>query len=123
FSRRLEQLGRCTLVAAAKRDSHGEFARTWKINFTGQCDISVHGRLKLPIHFEIVHKVLPAVAETDIADRATRKAGATCHDQVNVFAFSGDDFDTANFSQSPGVAGAKPGNVRSQQRVKSQFPT
>jgi hypothetical protein len=117
----LEQLCDRALVAAAKRDSHGEFTAAWKIDFPGQRDIAVLGRLKLPVHFEMVHKILPTIAETDIADRATREAGAACHDQVNVFALSADEFDTTHFSPPPGIAGAEAGDVRSQQRVKAQF--
>src|SRR6185437_15585921 len=123
LSQGLEQLGRCALVAAAKRDSHGEFTVVWKIDFPGQGDIAVLGRLKLPVHFEMAHKVLPTIAETDIADRATREAGAARHDQVNVFALGTDELDTAHFSPPAGVAGAEAGDVRSQQCIESQLPT
>ena len=70
-----------------------------------------------------MHEVLPTIAETDIADRATREAGAARHNQVNVFSLSADEFDTAHFGPPPGVASAKAGNVRSEQRVESQFST
>src|SRR6266498_715150 len=123
LGQRLEQLGGCALVAAAKCDSQREFTGAWKIDFPGQRDVAVLGCLKLPVHFEIVHKVLPAVAETDVADRATREAGAACHDQVNVLALSADEFDTAHFSTPPGIAGAEAVDVRSQQCVESQFMT
>jgi hypothetical protein len=64
----LEQLGRCALVAAAKCYRERELAGVWKIDFPGQCDVAVLSRLELPLHFKMVHNVLPAIAETDIAD-------------------------------------------------------
>src|SRR5207248_10883355 len=113
----------CALVAATKCSRDREFIGGWQIDFAGQCDIAVLGCAKLPVHFEIVHKILPTVAETDIADRSAREAGAACHDQVDVFALSADEFDTAHFRTPAGVAGATTGDVRSQQRVESQLPT
>ena len=99
-----------------------EFTVVWKIDFAGQRDIAVLGFAKLPVHFEIVHQILPAVAGADIADRPARETGAACHNQVNVFALSVDEFDTADFGTPPGVAGAVARDVRSQQRVESQLP-
>ena len=113
----MEQLGCCALVAAAKCDSHGEFTGVWKNNFPRQRDIAVQSGLKLPVHFEIVHQVLPTIAETDIAYRATREAGAARHNQVNVYALRADKLDTAHLNAPPRVARAETGDVRSQQCI------
>ena len=83
------------------------------MDFACQRDVALLGCAKLPVHLEIVHEILPTIAETDVTDRAARKTGAARHDQVNVFPLSADEFDTANFNTPPGVAGAKAGNVRS----------
>src|SRR4029453_7455488 len=129
LSQRLEQLGGCALITAAKGYSHCEFTGAWKIDFPGQRNISVPARLKLPVptkrpvHFEIVHEALPTITETDIANRAAREASAARHDQVNVFTLSSEQLDTAHIRTPAGVAGAKAGDVRRQQRVESQLST
>ena len=113
----MEQLGSSALVAAAKCYGDCKFAGGWQIDFAGQRDIAVLGCGKLPIHFEIVHKILPTVAETDIADRPAREAGAARHDQVNIFALGADELDTAHLNAPPRVTGAETGDVRSQQCI------
>ena len=93
------------------------------MDFACQRDVAVLGCAKLPVHLEIVHEILPTIAETDVTDRAARKACGARHDQVNVFALSADKFDISHFGTPAGVAGAITGDVRSQQCVESQFST
>jgi hypothetical protein len=62
----------------------------------------------------MLHQVLPAVAETDVADRPARETNAACHDQVKIFALSVDEFDAADFRTPTRVVRAGSGYVRSQ---------
>src|ERR1044072_8829342 len=80
LSHRLEQLGSGALITAAKCHGHAELTIVWKVDFSGQRDIAVKGRLELPVHFEIVHQVLPTIAETDVAYGTPRETAAACHD-------------------------------------------
>src|SRR4029077_12599123 len=100
-----------------------EFIGRRQMDFACQRDVAVLGCAKLPVHFEIVHEILPTVTETDVADRSARETGAARHDQVNVLAVGADEFDTAHFRTPAGVTSAKAGDVRSQKRIESQFPT
>src|SRR4029077_1906087 len=118
---RLEQLDGRALVAAAKCNGDGEFAAAWKIYFASQRDVALLGGAEFPIHFEIVHHVLPAIAEADIANRSARETRAACDDQVNVFALRVHDFDSADFRTPRGVACTTPGYMRCQQRIEPQL--
>src|SRR5207244_8806797 len=113
----------CALVTSTERESNCELAAIWEIDLASSCDVAIHGFLKLPIHFEIVHQVLPTITEADVTDGASRETGAACHDQVNVFALSVDEFDTADFRTPRRVVGAASSYVRSQQRVNAQLPS
>src|SRR5436305_14666124 len=60
------------------------------MDFACQRDVALLGCSKLPVHLEIVHEILPTIAETDVTDRAARKACGARHDKVNVLALSAD---------------------------------
>jgi hypothetical protein len=116
---RLEQLRGCALVASTKRHGDCELASLREIDFACSCDVAVLGCLKLPVHFEIVHQVLPTIAKADITDGPARETGTARHDEVNVFALSVDEFDSADFGTPSGIARATSGYVRSEQRVEA----
>jgi hypothetical protein len=109
------------LVASTKRDGNGELASIAEIDFACGCNVAVHGCLKLPVHFEIVHQVLPTITKADITDGPARETATARHDEVHVFAMSVDDFDSADFGTPSGVARATSGYVRSEQRVEPQL--
>ena len=63
------------------------------------------GSAEFPIHLEIAHQILPAVAGADVTDRAAGEAGAARHDQVNASALGMDQCSGADFGAPPGIAG------------------
>ena len=111
---RLEQLRRRALVTATKRNGDCEFTVVREIDLAGQCDVALLGCLKFPVHFEVMHQVLPAVAKADIAHGSAREISAACHDKVNTVALRVDQFAVADFRTPSGVAGANATQVRRQ---------
>ena len=77
---------------------------------------------KFPVHFEIVHQILPAVAGADVTDRAAGESACCSHDQMNAVALGVDQCAGADFRTPPGIAGAESRQVRRQQRVETQLP-
>ena len=116
----MEQFRNRALVTSTKRNSDRKFSAVRQIDFAGQRDVAVLSGLKFPVHFEIVHQVLPTVAETDVTDRSPRETAAACHEQVHVLALGVEQFVIADFRTRPGVAGTKTAEVRRQQGVKPQ---
>jgi hypothetical protein len=98
--------------AASERDGDCEFTTFRQIDLRGQRDVTVPGCLKFPVHFKVVHQVMPAVAKADIADRPAREVSAACHDEVNPVALRVDQFAIAYFRILSGVTGAKPIEVQ-----------
>ena len=76
---------------------------------------------KFPIHFEIIHQILPTIAGADKADGPPRKPAAASHDQMNIFALGMKQFVAADFRTPTGVARAMARDVRSQERVETQL--
>src|SRR5207249_11356017 len=108
---RLEQLRGRTLVTTTKRNGNGEFTVVSQFYFRGQRDIAVLGCLKFPIHFEVVHQVLPTIAEADVADRSPRETAAARHEQVSVLPLRVKEFVIADLRTPSGVAGTTAGQV------------
>jgi hypothetical protein len=75
----------------------------------------------LPIHFEVIHQILPTIAEADVADRTPGETATACHKQMNVLALCVHQFVITELSARPRVTGAKTAQVRRQQRVKAQL--
>src|SRR5471032_886476 len=72
---RLQKLGGSAVAIAPEAHAQSELHSAGQINFPGQGDVTIRGLFKFPIHFEVVHQVLPAVAESDVADRSLREIG------------------------------------------------
>ena len=79
FGQRLKQFRRSALVTSTKCNRDREFTVVRQIDFAGQGDIPVRSCSELPIHFEVVHQILPTIAEADVADRAPGETAAGCH--------------------------------------------
>src|ERR1700741_4818582 len=56
-----KQLGHCGLVIATTCNGDGEFATAVQFDFSRKRDVAPLGGAELPIHFEIVHQILPAI--------------------------------------------------------------
>src|SRR5438045_2562712 len=63
---RLQEFGRRALVTLSQSNGDSEFAICRRINLSNQSDIPILSRGKLPIHFEILHQVLPAIARAGV---------------------------------------------------------
>src|SRR4029453_10543920 len=94
---RLEQFGSGALVTSTKRNSDCKFPARRQIDFAGQRDIPVRSCSKLPVHLEIVHQILPAIAEADVTDRAPGEPTAACHEQMNAVALCVHQFVITDF--------------------------
>ncbi len=73
-------------MVGPKSDAEGEFEIFAEVDFAGQGDVSVVRAMKLPLHIQVAHEVLPSVALPDIADRAPNEVGRATETQVNVLA-------------------------------------
>src|SRR5215831_10071727 len=71
---RLIQHGNGCVPAIAERHADGELAATGKVDLSRNGDVAVFGAIKLPVHFEIVVKILPSVAGSDEAAGGASKA-------------------------------------------------
>src|SRR5205823_4765415 len=118
LGQRLEQFGGGALVAATTRNGDCEFTAAGEIDFSSQRDVASLGGAELPVHFEIAHQILPAIAGPNVTDGPASKFGAAGNNQVNVFALRVDQFAGADFRTPGGVAGT----VGCHQRVKAQLP-
>ena len=91
------------------------------IDFARQRDVAMPGGAEFPVHLEIVHQILPAVAGADIPNGSPRKPCAASHDQMHTLALGMEQVVAADFRTPTGVARALARNVRSQQRVETQL--
>src|ERR1700722_9457526 len=99
----LEQIDRRTLVAVTKRDPDREDVAALQVNLADESNVPVLCEAEFPIHFEMVHHVLPTVTGTDIADRTSRKTGVASHHQVEAGALRAKQFVLAHFRTISGV--------------------
>src|SRR6516164_8127614 len=82
---------------------------------------AVLGGGELPVHFEVIHQVLPAVAETYKPNGTPREAGATAHDEMEISPLRVEQFHCTDFATPSGISRAVSRNVRSKQRIQLQF--
>ena len=122
FRQRLQQLRHSALVTPAQSNRDRKFIAVLKIDFPGQRNVAVLRGRKFPVHFEIIHQILPTVARPDIANRPPQKSAAASHDQMQIFALGMKQFVAADFGTPTRVARAVAREVWSQERVEMQFP-
>ena len=92
-----------------------------ELDFAGQRDVALLGRVELPVHFEIAHQILPAVAGADIADRATGETWTAAHDEVDGLTLGANESGVADFTTPPAIAGAIPGDMRGWQNCSRRI--
>src|SRR6185437_6962827 len=114
FRERLQQLRHSALVTSAEGNRDRKFITVLKIDFSSESNVTVLGGRKFPVHFEIIHQVMPTVARTNIADRPPQKSAAASHYQMQIFALGMKQFVAADFGGPSGIARAVAREVRSQ---------
>src|ERR1700688_3124509 len=122
YSQRLNQVGSGTFIALSEGNGDREFISAPQIDFTGQRDVTFLGGGELPVHLEIVHQILPTIAETHVANRTARKAGIAAHNNVKAFPLSTQQLVCADFRGPPRISRTVSSNVWCQKRVQFQFP-
>src|SRR3984957_17799838 len=65
----------------AKRDRDHKLAVHADVNLAGQRDIAVSRRTEFPVHCEVIHQVLPAVAASYIATTGAAESAISRHDE------------------------------------------
>src|SRR5215831_2394567 len=118
---RLEQLRGRALVASTKPKGNCKFASVRQIHFRGQRDVAVLGSREFPVHLEMVHQVLPAIAEADVADRSPGETAAACHEQMDVLPLRMEQFVVAELRVPSGVTGAEASQVWREQSIQAQL--
>src|ERR1700677_3869764 len=73
--------GQGRVMPFSESDRNYKFPVVADVDLAGQRDISVGRGTELPVHFEVVHQVLPAVAPADKAATSASEATTRRHDQ------------------------------------------
>src|SRR5439155_25477518 len=88
-------------------------------DFSGQRNVAPLGSAELPVHFEMAHQILPAIAGANVTDGPASKSRAAASHQVNIFTLCMHQCAGADLRTTPGITRA----VRRDQCVKPQLPT
>ena len=59
---RAQGRGQSSVMSLAEADRHHKFAVHVRLDLPGQGNVAIERGAELPIHLEVVHQVLPAVA-------------------------------------------------------------
>src|SRR5271170_946860 len=65
----------------AERNSHDKLAVPAYVDLAGERNITLEGGTELPVHMEVVHQILPAVAAAHIATTGAAKTATCGHHQ------------------------------------------
>ena len=105
--------------ADAQRELHG----VRQIDLPGQSDVAVPGLSEFPIHLEIVHQVLPAVAESDVTDGALREIGRAAERHIDVLPLRVEKLPAIQSAPPSRVVFARALQVRCEQSIEPEFST
>ncbi len=118
---RLQELSRGALHAVSERNAEGEFHPPRQINLSRQRDVAVLSLFKFPVHFEIVHQVLPAIAVANVADGAPREIGLAAEHHADLFTLRFKELPVAQSAPLGAVVIASAFHVRREQRIETQL--
>src|SRR6516164_6100298 len=82
---------------------------------------AVLGGGELPVQFEVIHQVLPAVAETYKPNGTAREAGAAAHDKMEISPLRAEQFHGTDFATPSRIPRTVSRNVRRKQGIQLQF--
>ena len=108
------------MMAFAKADRQSEVAQVGGRDLAHDGDIAVERGAELPVHFEVVVQVLPAVAGAHVAAAGAAEAAAAGHGQRHFVSPGNGDTFAGNIRQARVVAHAAALQMRREQRVDLQ---
>src|ERR1051326_780343 len=103
---RLQQSGHCALICFPGRNCDCKLIAALKIDFPRQRDVATLRGMEFPVHFEMIHQILPSIAGTDKSDGSPQKPSAASHDEMNIFALGMEQSVAADFGTPAGVTRA-----------------
>src|SRR5215468_12339876 len=91
------------------------------INFSHRCDVAVFRAVELPIHFEVVIQVLPAVAGADKAAGTSSKSAIAPDRHVSIVLPCQQNLAPGNLHLSRRIAKPAHLKVRRHEKIQLQF--